>query len=411
MYLNPSILSQDSLFNEDFTEIPSFRQYKPLKVIGNGGYSRVYQVINTVSKQTFAMKVMKKDLIFEKGKTNQVLTELKIMQELSHPFIVKLHSSFETVKFIQTKHFVMIFDFYSGGELFFHLRKSLRFTEDEAKVIISEVVLALECLHSRNFIHRDLKPENILIDQLGHVRLADFGSAKEDLGLNFTFCGSAEYISPEMLMMEGYGKSVDFYSLGVLLYEMVVGKPPGFDGNLEQMYSVRIEGSFNFPRWISEDLKELMTGLLQSDPENRLGSHNGIEEVKSSKWFHDVDWEKVIKKEYSPSISPSFTESNFDEEYTSQMIDKELFNEPTIPSEFSYSIVSDSKIKKIGSFLEYGEHRVDEEINSPSSARVVRPLLMGPNIKSIKVRQKVVVKKVPESKMKKLIREKLKEVK
>ena len=302
----------------------------------------------------------------------------------------------------------MIFDFYAGGELFYHLKQSIRFTEEESKTIISELVLALDYIHSKNIIHRDLKPENILLDRQGHIRLADFGSAKEDLGLNYTFCGSAEYISPEMLMMEGYRKNIDFYSLGVLMYEMVVGKPPGYDGNLELMYSARIDGKFNFPRWVSNEFKDLVTGLLKSDPEDRIGSADGIEEVKRAKWFSGVDWEKVMRKELEPSINPSLTESNFDDEYTSQVVEKEIFTEPTIPSEFVYSVIGDCRVRKTGSFYEGDRNMVD--VGSPCSAKDVRPLLMGPNFKSIKIKQKVVLKKLPESRMKRLIREKLKEV-
>lgn len=175
-------------------------------------------------------------------------------------------------------------DFCPGGELFYHLHNVGRFTEEQSKFYFAEIILGLEYLHSREIAYRDLKPENVLLDIDGHVRLTDFGLSKENLGKHsktYSFCGSPEYMSPEMLSGFGHGRSVDFYSIGSLLFEMLTGLPPFYDENRTKMYWKIINEPLSFPLFLSKSVKDLLTKLLAKNPVNRIGSLQGCEEVKN----------------------------------------------------------------------------------------------------------------------------------
>lgn len=307
----------------------------------------------------------------------------------------------------------MILDFCPGGELFFHLQQFSRFSEESARFYFAELCLAVEYLHLQNVIHRDIKPENILLDVEGHIRLIDFGSATEDEGLNFTFCGSPEYLSPEMLKMSGHGKSVDFYSLGSVLYEMLVGKPPGYCENREQMYSNKLGGNIEVPNYVSIEARDLIGRLLESNPEGRIGAQGGIREIKEHRWMRGVNWEDIEKKKRFPGITPCLNQSNFDQEYTKQEIDVNMFSEPTIASEFSFH--SDNRAFSInqGSFSsivvenEYSLPLEKLKRRSESTAIIINKKHLGPVVSSVKLTPKTKKNSKIESKMKILLREKL----
>ena len=175
-------------------------------------------------------------------------------------------------------------DFCPGGELFFHLHNLGRLTEDQTKFYFCEILLAIEFLHSLNIVYRDLKPENVLLDIDGHVRITDFGLSKEGIdknGRSYSFCGSPEYMSPEMLKALGHGREVDFYSIGALLFEMLTGLPPFYDSNRSKMYLKILNEDLDLPPYLSRNVKNLLLGLLEKDPTARLGFQHGIEEIKS----------------------------------------------------------------------------------------------------------------------------------
>jgi len=226
-------------------------------------------------------------------------------------------------------------DFCPGGELFFHLHNLGRLTEPQAQFYFAEILLALEHLHSLGVVYRDLKPENVLLDLDGHVRLTDFGLSKEHMrkdSVAFSFCGSPEYMSPEMLKESGHSFAVDYYSLGALLYEMLTGLPPFYNRNKERMYHAILNNPLLLPNYISRSGRSLLSGLLEKDPRKRLGVDRGFVEIKAQPWLEKVDWERVLKRKKAPPFIPNLRLSNFDPEYTSEPIDFRDHG-PSLPSD------------------------------------------------------------------------------
>ena len=219
-----------------------------LKLIGRGTFGRVFQVRKKDTRRIYAMKVLSKKEIVAKKEVAHTIGERKILQRsLECPFLVGLKFSFQT-----EKELFFVTDYKCGGELFWHLQKEGRFNEDRARFYIAELILALEHLHKYDIVYRDLKPENILLDATGHVALCDFGLSKPDLTndqLTNTFCGTTEYLAPEVLLDEkGYGKHVDFWSLGVLLFEMCCGWSPFYAEQTQEMYRLICYGKIRFPK-------------------------------------------------------------------------------------------------------------------------------------------------------------------
>ena len=237
-------------------------------------------------------------------------------------------------------------DFCPGGELFYHLHNLGRFTEEQARFYISEILLGLEYLHSKDIAYRDLKPENILLDLDGHIKITDFGLSKQNISsfdLSSSFCGSPEYMSPEMLQGQGHGRAVDFYSLGALLYEMLVGVPPYYSQNRSAMYTNILRSELNIPSFVSKNCRDLIVRLLNKVPENRLGYLLGAKEVRNHPWFKGVSWGKVKNRKLIPPYRPNFRHSNFDSEYLKFLIDFDGFkmqrieNDPLFPG-FEFNV-------------------------------------------------------------------------
>eukprot|EP01118_Nematostelium_gracile_P014786 TRINITY_DN5840_c0_g1_i1.p1 TRINITY_DN5840_c0_g1~~TRINITY_DN5840_c0_g1_i1.p1 ORF type:complete len:347 (-),score=82.70 TRINITY_DN5840_c0_g1_i1:720-1760(-) len=202
--------------------------FKPIRVVGKGTFAKVMMVQKKDTNRLYAMKIIKKDAVFKHNAVKHTMAERNILRRINNPFIVSLKYSFQT----QDKLY-MILDYINGGELFYHLSDAGRFDEERARFYAAEIVHALGYLHSMSIVYRDLKPENLLLDMNGHICLTDFGLCKEDLGygkITHTFCGSPEYLAPEIFLGKGYDKSVDWWALGTLLYEMLSGLPPFFFG-------------------------------------------------------------------------------------------------------------------------------------------------------------------------------------
>ncbi len=260
------------------------------------------------------MKVIKKESLEKENKVRQVMNEKSIMEMLDHPCIVKLHWAFQS----RTKlHFVM--DFCAGGELFYHLHNVGKLTEPQAKFYFAEILLGLEHLHQHSIVYRDLKPENVLLDIDGHVRLADFGLSKGDMDLQsmtHSFCGSPEYMSPEMLQQSGHTLAVDYYSLGALVYEMIVGLPPHYSTDRDEMYERILYEPVVLPKSMSPGLRGMLSALLRKDPGQRLGAKRGIEEIKEHPWCADIRWDDYLAHRVEPPFRPNLRQSHFDPEYT-----------------------------------------------------------------------------------------------
>jgi serum/glucocorticoid-regulated kinase 2 len=197
----------------------------------------------------------------------------------------------------------MVIDYCPGGDLNFHIMQDT-FEEDDAKFYIAELILGIEHLHSLNIMYRDLKPENILISSDNHIKLADFGLAKEgvnDMTLTKSFCGSPAYLSPEVLARKGAGKSADIYGIGAVLYEMICGSPPFFSNNIKTLYKNITQSKLVFPEYFSNELKNLLKQLLSRDPLKRIGVLDKSE-LKRHIWFEGINWEKLANKEVKPPL-------------------------------------------------------------------------------------------------------------
>ncbi|KAJ3267786.1 hypothetical protein HK104_005619 [Borealophlyctis nickersoniae] len=293
--------------------------FELLKVVGKGSFGKVLQVRKKDTGRIYAMKVLIKKDIVERQEVAHTLSERNVLIQATSPFLVGLKFSFQT-----PEKLYLVLDYMNGGELFYHLQKETAFSEERAKFYTCELVLALEHLHKYNVVYRDLKPENILLDSSGHIALTDFGLCKENVTFNDTtntFCGTAEYLAPEVLTGQGYGKAVDWWSLGILFYEMTTGLPPFYSENTNLMYKKILHNQLMFPPGFSDKAQFLVRGLLERDPKRRLGG--GPEDaaaIKRQPFFGDVDWQKLNKKEVTPPFKPKVESetdtSNFDPVFT-----------------------------------------------------------------------------------------------
>lgn len=302
-----------------------------LKVIGKGNFGKVMQVKKKDTGRIYAMKVLKKGSIIAADAVKHTLSETNVLRRIKHPFIVSLKYAFQT-----EDKLYMIMDYLNGGELFFHLSNVDRFSEERARFYAAEIVLALGYLHAKNVIYRDLKPENLLLDMDGHVCLTDFGLVKENLGygdVTHTFCGSPEYLAPEILLGKGYGRAVDWWALGTFIYEMLEGLPPFYDEDVGEMNRKILRQPLYFDAaHFTPEAMSLLEGLLQRDPEKRLGSGpTDYLEITSHPFFKDINWEDLYNRKYEPSFKPHLVNPTdvryFDPEFTSQVPRHSVTNE------------------------------------------------------------------------------------
>ncbi|XP_045445525.1 ribosomal protein S6 kinase beta-1 [Melitaea cinxia] len=293
------------------------------KVLGKGGYGKVFQVRKITGPDPgayFAMKVLKKASIVRNQKdTAHTKAERNILEAVKHPFIVELVYAFQT-----GGKLYLILEYLSGGELFMHLEREGIFLEDTACFYLSEIILALEHLHSLGIIYRDLKPENVLLDAQGHVKLTDFGLCKEHIQegiVTHTFCGTIEYMAPEILTRSGHGKAVDWWSLGALMYDMLIGQPPFTGDNRTKTIEKILKGKLMLPAYLTQDARDLIRRLMKRSETQRLGA-TGAAAVRSHAFFKHVKWDDVFARRLEPPIKPRLTSeddvSQFDTRFTLQ---------------------------------------------------------------------------------------------
>ena len=294
---NDRIKSSD--IDEKNNVIINYNSFEILELIGGGSFGKVFKVKLKNTQNIYAMKVLNKGYLIKKKLLRYAITECNVLKQSNCPFILKLHYSFQT-----PENLYMILDYCPIGDLSYQIQLNLM-EEDEAKFYIAELILAIEYLHQHDIIYRDLKPENILIDSDGHLKLADFGLAKENVSTNVpnkTFCGSPQYLSPEMLSKEGTTKASDIYGIGAILFELISGSPPFYSPDENLMYKNISENKLMFPEFFSGELKDLLKKMLDKDPNKRIGIKNDKSDLKNHEFFSDLNWEDIMNKRVKPPV-------------------------------------------------------------------------------------------------------------
>uniref|UniRef100_A0A8C7J882 non-specific serine/threonine protein kinase n=1 Tax=Oncorhynchus kisutch TaxID=8019 RepID=A0A8C7J882_ONCKI len=318
--LNPLILHQHT--KEGFEKAdPS--QFELLKVLGQGSYGKVFLVRKIKGSdrgQLYAMKVLRKATLKVRDRVRSKM-ERDILAEVNHPFIVKLHYAFQT-----EGKLYLILDFLRGGDLFTRLSKEVMFTEEDVKFYLAELALALDHLHSLGIIYRDLKPENILLDEEGHIKITDFGLSKEAIDHDkraYSFCGTIEYMAPEVVNRRGHTHSADWWSFGVLMFEMLTGSLPFQGKDRKETMALILKAKLGMPQFLSPEVQSLIRALFKRNPTNRLGAGpDGVEEIKRHNFFGNIDWNKLYRREIKPPFKPAVGRPDdtfhFDPEFTSR---------------------------------------------------------------------------------------------
>jgi serine/threonine protein kinase len=270
------------------------------RVLGKGAFAKVLLVQKEDSGSMYAMKVLKKHHVARKNQIEHTRTERRILAQVHHPFICLLRYAFQT-----KSKLYLVLDYHPGGELFYHLSRRGRFREQEAKFFIAEITSALEYLHDNGICYRDLKPENVLIQTSGHIALTDFGLSKDSMESQTSggksFCGTPEYLAPEIIHRKGHGKAVDWWSLGMVSYELLTGLPPWYTKNRLHLFEDICWAPLRFARHVSQEARSLIRGLLTREPSDRFTA----KEAKANVFFADLDWDDVYGMKLKPVIIPA----------------------------------------------------------------------------------------------------------
>ncbi|CAD8181455.1 unnamed protein product [Paramecium octaurelia] len=328
-------------------------EFTILRHLGRGTNGKVMLVQHKPTQKQYAMKVVCKNKVQSLTQKKYIKTERKILEISDCSFITKLHYAFQT----QTKLYFII-DYVSGGELFYHLKMNGKMSEKKVRFYAAEILLGLDYLHKENIIYRDLKPENILLDNEGHIKICDFGLCKLcTQGDNYakSFCGTLEYLAPEVISGDMYSKVCDWWTYGVLLYVMLTGRLPfQNDSKKEMMKSILME-QFEIPNDLSEEAHDLLQKLLKKNPKERLGAIRDATEIQEHEFFKDIDFVKLERREIKP---PFYNDKPF------QFFDQNLVRKSTI---------QDTPVNEFGKYQNFSNftYKEDKMINEYNKLLII----------------------------------------
>uniref|UniRef100_A0A8C7IUI5 Protein kinase C n=1 Tax=Oncorhynchus kisutch TaxID=8019 RepID=A0A8C7IUI5_ONCKI len=288
------------------------------KMLGKGSFGKVFLAELKSSREFFAVKALKKDVVLMDDDVECTMVERRVLSlAWEHPFLTHLHCTFQT-----TENLFFVMEYLNGGDLMFHIQNCHKFDVQRSAFYAAEIICGLQFLHSKGIVYRDLKLDNVLLDSEGHIKIADFGMCKENMEgetRTCTFCGTPDYIAPEILLGQKYGSSVDWWSFGVLLYEMLIGQSPFHGRDEEELFqSIRTDDPC-YPRWLAKDARDILIKLFVREPERRLGVKGNI---RQHSFFKDTDWNALEKREVVPPFRPTVKSpsdvSNFDKEFINE---------------------------------------------------------------------------------------------
>lgn len=316
---------KESSISDGNSQILTMKSFNLIKVLGKGSFGKVFLVQDKIHGKFYAMKTLKKLVVIRDDDVECSLMERRVLSIGSkHPFLAHLYASFQT-----PDRLCFVMEFIIGGDLMHHIQKKKNFSETQSRYYCCEIILALVFLHTKGIVYRDLKLDNVMLDQYGHIKITDFGMAKEGIHANdrtTTFCGTPDYIAPEIILSKPYGHSVDWWALGVLLFEMLCGQTPFDADNEDDLFSSIINDEVLFPVWLSKESVAILNGFLTKDCRQRLGcKDNELEkEIFSHPYFSCIDWKKMEAREITPPFKPHVSGpsdfQNFDSDFTSEKL-------------------------------------------------------------------------------------------
>uniref|UniRef100_A0A7E4ZZ97 non-specific serine/threonine protein kinase n=1 Tax=Panagrellus redivivus TaxID=6233 RepID=A0A7E4ZZ97_PANRE len=332
--IHGSLSTTDNVFdvpglpNHGLTSKVTLVDFTFVKMLGVGSFGKVILGRERVSGKFYAIKLLKKKVIVEKDEVNHTYTESRVLLKCKHPFLTSMAYSFQT-----KDRLCFVMDFAIGGDLYYHLNTVMRaqrsgFSEDRSRFYAAEIACGLGYLHSNNIVYRDLKLENVLLDKDGHVKIADFGLCKENIShkdRTQTFCGTPEYLAPEVLEDNDYGRAVDWWGLGVVVYEMVCGRLPFFNADHDKLFELIMRANIRYPTRLTPVCRDFLSSLMTKKPNRRLGGGPGdFLEVKAHPFFAGLDWDKLILRELTPPFIPDLKDETdtkyFDAEFTGKPV-------------------------------------------------------------------------------------------
>uniref|UniRef100_A0A3Q3VKJ8 Protein kinase C n=1 Tax=Mola mola TaxID=94237 RepID=A0A3Q3VKJ8_MOLML len=288
------------------------------KVLGKGSFGKVLLAELKGQGQYFAVKVLKKDVVLMDDDVDCTMVEKRVLAlAWENPFLTHLYSTFQS-----KEHLFFVMEYLNGGDLMFHIQDKGRFDLNRATFYGSEIIVGMQFLHSKGIIYRDLKLDNVMLDKDGHIKIADFGMCKENVfgeARATTFCGTPDYIAPEILLGQKYTFSVDWWSFGVLVYEMLIGQSPFQGDDEDELFESIRSDTPHYPRWITKEAKSLLELLFERDPSRRLGV---VGDIRAHPFFRTINWPALEKREVDPPFKPKVKSpndcSNFDREFLNE---------------------------------------------------------------------------------------------